>query len=164
MALAAVVPASSLWDRIRTEIDFDPDATDQAIADRLLADITKHDLRPLLIDAIGTIRRDRVRHVERHLHPVVREYLDRPDVKAMSKVERMTAFNRLRGLRKETIDLGDGSVVAWGRATVEQLKLRRTMLVTQRNGIDATVTQIDTVIALLEKEGVPCLDDLWPED
>lgn len=162
MAVALEPEVLTLRARIRNEIDFDPTAANEVIAERILREVDKYDLAGLLEAEVAAVRREDVRRHERQgiLKLTARFGTAKKPVTRTSTADRLKVLNDLRALRSKSIDLGNGRVVPWGQATVEELRERRAMLVKQRNGIDTTVRQIDEVIAVLEREGAPCLDQL----
>lgn len=168
MALPAVQRQPSLRERIRAEIDFDPKADDHRVAERILRSVAKADLMPLLVDAVGTVRREKVR---RHEHVLDGLKARMPKLRAVSYTpdERRNLLSRLKlepkdfyDLCRQKIDMGNGTSARWGAVSVKQLIQRREMLLRQQAGLRSTIERLDTVIQLLEKTGADCLDDLKP--
>lgn len=55
--------------------------------------------------------------------------------------------------------LGDGRRVSWGEATVEQHRERIAYLAKLRDGYNVTISQHESAIALIVKNGVSCLSE-----
>lgn len=172
VALPVPTSAGTLHDRIQEEILFDPEADDARVAGRVLRSIDKDDLLPLLIEKVRVVRREFTRHVERqaiaHLVAIASEAAAPRCVHAADRVAAETRKHDLVSrarplidrLRSQRLDLGDGTSVRWGEATVDQLKQRYAMLRQQERGLTATMEQIKSVIAALQHAGASCLDEL----
>lgn len=170
MEAVKLLPGRGIRDLIRAEIDFDRDATDETIARRVLYSTSKEDLLPLVLDAIGVARREITRVQERRtlgrlieaVRPLPR-YVHRDEQLAAQATQRRI-LDELRPdwskLRNEMLDLGDGTSVRWGAATVDQLKQRLVMLQSQVRGITTTISQIQAVVVAMQEAGVERLDDL----
>jgi len=159
LALAPEV-VLSLDDIIRDELEFDPAATDEVIAERALR--RKPDILPLVEAHVGQVRRESARRVERKALDTMIARLG-PARKIEPKsldVRRVMVSQELLALRRQHLDLGDGQRVRWGEATVDQLKQRLVMLETQVRGITATMTQLRYVVSVLELAGASCLNEL----
>lgn len=154
-------------DLIRAELDFDRNAEDWRIAERVLRQVTKADLTPLVIELVGQLRREHVRRIERRGIPGLvrhfgRQRQERPSV-ALTQQERLQAtrqWTHLMQLRSQTLDLGDGQTIRWGSATVEQLRQRLVMLRTLQAGTARTIEQLESVIEVLESQRASTLDEL----
>lgn len=170
MEAIAILPGRNVRDLIRSELDRDRDQDDDVIASRVLYAVSKEDLRPLVLDAIGVAKREITRAQERRslgrlieaVRPLPR-YVHKDDL-LTAKARQKAILDDLRPdwskLRKESLDLGDGTSVRWGEATIDQLKQRLTMLRAQVRGITTTIVQMEAVIAAMQEAGVERLDDL----
>lgn len=66
----------------------------------------------------------------------------------------------MRELFNERFSLGSGEVVTWGKATVDQHKLRIEMLGKIRAGIDETIARHREAIRMIESNGVSSLEEI----
>lgn len=157
-----VLPSVSIRERIRAEIEFDPTADDARLAGRVLYSVEKADLLPLVIAEVQSVRREGVRRHERVALPKLFVVGPKRTTTTADKQRELIAKYRreYNGLRTQSVDLGDGTTVLWGKATVDQLRQRLAMLEQHARGINATIEQMRTVIVVLEQTGVSCLDDL----
>lgn len=151
----------NIYERIEKQVGYAPEAAADEIATDILRMCTKQDLAPLLVAAIETSQRNRVRAVEhaRWLNTMT-ELRERTGAivafpSAKSSVERLS---ELRSLLARQIKVGDGTLTTWGQATLDQLRQRRAMLDSQRAGLSASIQRLDDAIGLLEQTGAPCLD------
>lgn len=167
MALPATQPVS-LRERIREEIEFDPKANDYRVAERVLRSVSKNDLLPLLVDAVGTVRRSHVRRTEAVFDSIVSRF-PRSRTVTYTPEQRRNILSTLKiepkdfyALCREKIDFGDGTSKSWGEAKKDQLIQRREMIAKQMGGLQATLSRLDTAIRLLDETGADCLNDLKP--
>ena len=165
MALPSPVVTLSIRDRIRAEFDFDPKATDERVAERVLRDVTKYDLLPLLVQEVGIVSREEVRRREKAVIPhIVARFRPAPRIQTSPEEQRARVHalrpSQVHKLRRSDLDLGDGTTVSWGQATVEQLKRRVAMIDQHTKGLAETRELIVGVIETLEQTGASCLDEL----
>lgn len=154
----------TIRDRIRGELDFDAKANDLRIAERVLREVTKNDLLPLLVLEVAAVRRTHVRRREAVGINIIRaRFRESRPMTSMSSIDRRQALasrispaerRKVRELFRDNIDLGDGTSATWGDCSVEMLRQRRAMLTKQTKGIESTIERIDVVIEVMLREGV----------
>lgn len=126
--------------------------------------------------AAAALRRLKVgSHVTRILLPVVTDgarQLLRNDVRVIERAAFPRSARRELGEivqsgleRKRLLDatfiVNDGRApVRWGEATIEDHQARIDMLAKMRNGIDDTISRHQEAIALIQANGVRCLNDV----
>lgn len=142
----------SLRDKIVNALDADPDVDAALVAENLLAQVTKRELLPLLVDEVESHQRRRVRMVER------RAFGQAGGTGVPSLVERSRP--RLTEVYGEVFALYDGRRVSWGEATVAEHRQRLERLRVQRHAIGRTIERHEEAVRLCEEFGVDCLADL----
>lgn len=145
------------WELVR-EVIATNEGDDLAIALEVLARAgaskrTTDALLVVVVDAVGTVRRNDTRNVERSVFG------------SGSKRRNLGEIIDSRNLRKQLVDecffLGDGGPpIRWGEATVEQHRAYIAMLEKQIVGTQATITRHEDAITLIESCGVSCLDEI----
>jgi hypothetical protein len=143
---------ATIHELISAAIDAEPDASAVAIADGLIARVRKVDLLPLLVEAVEHIQRHRVRNREQAAFRAV--------FGSRSGVVLETPSAAFRVLYADTFRLGDGRVVSWGKANVEEHRQRIALLTKLRDGIDITIARHHEAIARIEAAGVTCLAEI----
>ena len=109
-------------------------------------------LLPVVINAIATLRRGKVRRIERVVAGVALVVdVDAPE---------MTRHEARMKLARETFITAEGECVRWGQATVAQHISRIGLLRRQAHGIETTIDLHAEAVADIERHGVTCLDDI----
>ena len=109
-------------------------------------------LLPVVINAIATLRRGKVRHIERVVAGVA--------VVIDDDAPEMTRHEARMKLARETFITAEGECVRWGQATVAQHISRIGLLRRQAHGIETTIDLHAEAVADIERHGVTCLDDI----
>ena len=160
MTVAAEVKVG-VYARIRAALDSaGHEEVPETVASRVIAEIEDiWDLHPLMVEAVWHMQRGRDRSIERRVFAAAGIDLSLPvDQRALpTSSERLAT---LRALREERFPLGDRTTVSWGQATLQQHLERITILSRMRAGIDATIRQHETAIAILRKRRASCLDEI----
>jgi hypothetical protein len=150
------VNTPDVWTVIREECEKRPDASDDAIAVEVMkrakvAAQASMFLLPVMAGAVGQQRRSEVRLVERRVFPrSARRVLG-----AASDV--VTMRSELVGA---SFALGDGRLVEWLKATVDEHLARIAYLQKFVAGIDTTIAAHQEAIARIQKFGGTCLGDI----
>lgn len=155
----------SIYRIIEEVLTEDPSGEPMALAAEVVRRVRrKQDFLPVVADAIRTQQRNRVRHIERSAGAALLSRFTTGKPMSFPKSEPGEAVAKFLSILHEPISFGDGSPpVTWGKATLEELKARREMLVKKRDGINRTIEQLDEAISVLEKSGARCLEDLIEE-
>jgi len=130
--------------------DGDDDTTAAAIAARLhVSNRAAEVLNPALARIVAEWARCNVRRVER---------------RAFGRNPGADSVAARAELMLEVFPLGDGRLVSWGSATVDDHRQRIELLDKLRSGLSATIGRHETAIALLAETGAINLDavaDQW---
>lgn len=145
---------------IAAALDAEPEATSEAIADKVLRIASEADLLPLVVAEVELQRRAIVRRNERavtikRLGPLLAN-AGRTGVIANDE----TNQERLLDLMRRVWKLGDGSQVQIGQATLEEVRQRLDMLRKQHAGLGETIEILESVEAELVRSGARCLNEL----
>lgn len=148
----------SISEEVRRAIEANPDGNAEEVARAVFARMTKQELFPVLLDYVATAQRNVVRGVE--YQAFQSQYA--AAMKAAPSVAEVAAarLEDFRSLYAQTIALGDGSRVTWGRATVQDHELRLAMLLRLRAGLDKTIERHREAIAILRETGASCLEEV----
>lgn len=129
-----------------SKIDGDPEATAEKIVESLkLNDNQREVLMPLVVDQCAVLERIRVRRSEAD-GPAGRKVADPAGARAAYLSERFA--------------VGDGRMVKWSEATIEDHSARISFLDRMRGGIDVTIKRHNYAIKLIESHAVKCLGDI----
>lgn len=130
-----------------------PDLEPAAIAAKMLDEIERPHMITALADEVANVRRNRTRAVERTAFSqfvgIDRRIETSPEMIAS-----------LRRVFSERFSLGSHEWVEWGKATIEQHRLRVAMLQRLRGGIDETIERHLEAIRLIEAHNATCLDEI----
>lgn len=143
----------SLSEVISKRLDENPDAESLELARAILDDNDRDVLITALVEEIEKVRRNRVRGVERTAFAQFfksAQPIDNPP----------EVLTELRRVFSERFSLGGGIDVLWGKATIEQHRLRIAMLTRLRSGIDQTIERHVEAIRLIEAHNATCLDEI----
>lgn len=146
----------TISEKVDQLLDRYPDADPNELAAALIASVNKKDLIPIVADHIMFRQRNRVRSIEHRFADHFRERFmsGEPDSTPVDLTE-------LTPLFKESFRMGNGKPpIVIGEATLEELQIRREMLLKKRDGLDRTITFLDWAISTLETTGARCLNDL----
>lgn len=146
---------SSLRAEMRSYLRGRGEMDEHSLAKTFLSQRTKAALEPLLAEEFANLRRDEVRAIETLVLSQMRE--PRP---AMTLDRVRSGLNELGPLLDEEYRIGDGIVRRAGDMTIQEWKLRRTMLAAQRSGIDRAIEVCDRAISAIETAGVKTLRDV----
>jgi hypothetical protein len=147
---------SELLAYIKTRQSEDP----HLIAEGFLASRTKRMLVPILAEEVVHLRRDLVRGIEVHVLTEIA-----PGPRRLTTAHQVReALGGLAPLLDQPYRIGDGRERRAGEMTLEEWQLRRTMLLSQINGITRSIAVCDEAIAVLEKTRARCLDALRGEE
>lgn len=149
-----------LRELIKQELNQSADDSD-VVAARMIAAASRSDrtawLQTLLSDKVDNVRRNGYRTVERAAFAAIYAATHEPVRAAYDSCEERA---KLVTLFRNTFALGDGRDVSWGRATVEEHRIRISLLQKKADGIIKTVEQHEIAITLIEGAGVECLDQV----
>jgi outer membrane protein TolC len=152
-----------LNEAIDETIEAAPTASPTQLAEMVLRMVTKDDLAPLLVDHLAGMQRHRTRETEREAFRTLmdREY---PEPINMPDIPAGTASMTLSRLAEERFVLGDGTVVDWLQATIDdhlaRISYLRAIQARYNQGVNATVDRHQTAIDAITAAGVTCLDEL----
>lgn len=132
-----------------------PTLDEWALAQRFLEEHPEQDLAPLLAQEFVRLWRVDTRSIERLLTR------SRTAIVPLDSVrQHLDGIGGLSPLLHQPYRLGDGRQRRAGQMSIEEWEARRTMLLAQREGIDRAVAVCERVIAVLQRSGARCLDDL----
>lgn len=138
---------------LREQIARNPDTDSEILAARIVRQRECRDeLAHALAREIDHMRRETARGVEAH---AFRRFFEVQRAGGAPCVA-----ESLRAVFREKFALGDGSVVEWGRATIDQHRARVAILSRQRAGIEATIARHEAAIELIASHGATCLDEV----
>lgn len=140
---------------LRAEIRKFADAHDgrlpEELAEMFLRTCEKGDLLPLVCDEFKRNERTNVRLAE---------------IESLRGLERRTlvsvsvALEEFADLLDKPYRIGDGHARLFGKLTAEEHRVRIEMLRMQLSGLERDIELHESAIALLEEQGVSCLDDI----
>jgi hypothetical protein len=142
-----------LSDLISESLDKYPDLDAAEVAAKMMDEIERPQMIAALAGEVANVRRNRTRGVERTAFSQF--------VGIDHRIE--TSPEMIANLRRvfaERFSLGSHEWVEWGKATIEQHKLRIAMLERIRGGIDETIERHREAIRLIEAHNATCLDEL----
>ena len=153
----------NLRQRISELVAENPSMDADTIARKLLDDINLNDVLPLIVDEIKHVQRAVTQRHERAANIARLNATHRPCSTAQNEtIAAMMASNtqRVRELLRRQWQLGDGTCVDVGAATLDQIRQRLDMLRKQRNGLSTTIGYLEQIEAELVRTGASCLNDL----
>lgn len=142
-----------LSELIAESLDKYPDLESADVAAKMLDEIERPHMISALADEISNVRRNRTRQIERTAFLQL--------IGVDKRIE--TSPEMIASLRKvfaERFSLGAHEWVEWGKATIEQHRLRIAMLERLRDGIDETIERHREAIRLIEQHNATCLDEI----
>jgi len=156
----------SLWTEIHKIAHDHPEGPTWPLAEQYIDGAPREQLVALFADAIATMRRHEVRNIEQEAFTPLP--LEVTDIEGFEEhlTDVVAARPPVKIPREQFIELLDRSFaigrhlrVRWGEATVEQHQQRVEMLGKQVSGLEATINRHLQAIAVIEEEGVSCLDE-----
>jgi hypothetical protein len=145
----------NLGDKLREFVEGNSDGDPMELAGMFYETAEKTTLIQLLAGEIQNIQREMVKELER---AAFSEELFRrfPEGVAFKMPEPSERFAKLM---ENKFAMGDGRVVAWGKATIKEHQMRIEMLKKQRDGIDETIRFHEKAIEIIESANATCLDE-----
>lgn len=143
----------SISERIKAICHENPDAGSEDLAARLVEELGQDEIVAMIAQDIDTYRRNQVRTIEK---TAFSQFFD-VDRRIDTSPETIA---RLRDVFAEKFSLGKGLDVEWGKATVDQHRMRIAMLMKLRDGINQTIDRHERAIEIIESAGVTCLDEV----
>lgn len=150
--------------------DINPDGDgEESFVDRVVDAILESDdpasiIRPLLRPMLTGRYRARVRALEQGTTDwhVPQPTADDRYPGARRGGSANAALERRRVLLAERIHIPGSGAVAWGDATVPQLRDRITMLRSKKSGLEDTIRRLENAIEVIRAEpGAKCLNDIY---
>jgi hypothetical protein len=148
------------WEELRRLVRDNPEASDEVLADKLLAATRKNDLHPLIVRAAEWCRRATDTHLKERaaFEGLFRNGNGTPyRVTDDAEEEVMGAF---RALFDQKFSLGNGIEVTWRTATSEQHRQRLMFLEMQMDGLLKTRAMHVEAIRRIEETGVTSLGEI----
>ena len=109
-------------------------------------------LLPVIINAVATFHRGKVRRIERVAAGIT--------VGVDDEAPEITRHEARMKLARETFVTAEGECVRWGQATVAQHMSRIEMLHRQAYGLEVSIDLHHAAVADIERHGVTCLDEI----
>lgn len=138
---------------IRALVQDKPDGDPEMLARQLLKKHQGASLVTLIVREIALVQRSMVRDTEKSTFASAFRNGGGADVPEVD----MSIFKRLF---EKAFSLGDGTVVSWGDATLEQHQMRIAMLVKQREGLDDTIERHRRAVQIITQAGVTRLNEI----
>lgn len=139
------------WTAIRRAIA-SGEESDKAIAADVLAKLPKRAFIDLVSREVAHIRRDLSRGAEQRAFREMFALADRAETELL--------VQPLQPIFENDFALGDSFQAMWGSATVAEHRRRIALLTKIRIGLDDTIRRHEEAIALIERAGAQCLDDI----
>lgn len=163
---------SLLRARVVETLEKMPEASSEEVAEAVVDDsLSREAFVEIVRTEVLSVRRDQVRAVERRVfNDIMESSRKRAEANEKTAAESGVDFSsvaaqqRFQDLRRKAFSLGNGKVVEWGKATVEEHEIRVSFLEKFRAGVDRTIDQHRTAIKALLDNGVDCLDDIPEEE
>lgn len=138
--------------RITAALQKMPKSDSRLVAKYILDRTPKREMIALLAEEVDHVRRIETRKVETS---AFRSFFSKS-----ARTPELQSLDTLRPAFAEKFNLGEGFVVQWGKATVEQHRRRIAMLAKLRNGLSESIRRHEYAIQLLEQSGASCLDEI----
>lgn len=143
---------------IRIELDGDPNKDPRKVAEKVYTNLASNEIKKEFLDLIVGRVESQQRAIVRQRESYLSTFIERATSKAKPKPPMPPDVKALLTTR---LKVGDGTPdVTWGKATLEQLKARKEMLVKQRDALTTDIDRLDQAIKLLEQTGAGCLNQL----
>ena len=147
---------------IRNAVKESPESTVEEVVNEIITTVEKPDFAPLVEDAVLHAQRDVTRSIEKTWRAKTVKQLRESRATLPEPTEATAALmDGLQGMLTRKFALGTGQSVRWGEATIEQHLQRIAMLMSQREGIDATIARHEEAIAIIERSGRQSLDEVY---